>query len=184
MYLQMYQDTQIQRMGLSHASIAPYDAYPTADGQILIGVQNDRGWRALAADVFGRPELVEDARFATNIARVRHRAETDTVVTEQTRRFTTAELDKRLAEAGVPAARLGDMRDLIEHPQLSERDRWREVDTEAGPVQAVLPPMTFGDVELPMGAVPALGQHTDALLAEADYSAAEIAGMREAGAVQ
>ncbi|MFV9453975.1 CaiB/BaiF CoA transferase family protein [Rhodococcus sp. NM-2] len=183
MYLQMYQDTQVQRMGLSHASISPYDAYPTIDGRILIGVQNDRGWRALVTEVFDRPDLVEHPKFATNILRVRHRAETDAVVAEHTRRFDTDELDKRLAAAGVPAARLNDMRDLIDHPQLSERDRWRQIDTEAGQVRAVLPPMTFTDVELPMGPVPALGQHTDTVLTELGLTDATIAALRTGGVV-
>ena len=183
MYLQMYQDTQVERMGLSHASIAPYDAYPTVDGQILIGVQNDRGWRALVTEVFGRPDLAEHPKFATNILRVEHRPETDEVVAEHTRRFDTEELDKRLAAAGVPAARLNGMRDLIDHPQLSERARWREVDTAAGPVRAVLPPMTFTDVELPMGPVPALGEHTDAVLSELGFTDIAIAGLRTGGAV-
>ncbi|MGV9869611.1 CaiB/BaiF CoA transferase family protein [Rhodococcus koreensis] len=183
MYLQMYQDTQVERMGLSHASIAPYDAYPTVDGQILIGVQNDRGWRALVTEVFGRPDLAEHPKFATNILRVEHRPETDQVVAEHTRRFDTEELDKRLAAAGVPAARLNGMRDLIDHPQLSERGRWREVDTAAGPVRAVLPPMTFTDVELPMGPVPALGEHTDAVLSELGLTDIAIAGLRTGGAV-
>lgn len=183
MYLQMYQDTQVERMGLSHASIAPYDAYPTVDGQILIGVQNDRGWRALVTEVFGRSDLAEHPKFATNILRVEHRPETDQVVAEHTRRFDTEELDKRLAAAGVPAARLNGMRDLIDHPQLSERARWREVDTAAGPVRAVLPPMTFTDVELPMGPVPALGEHTDAVLTELGLTDTAIAGLRTGGAV-
>ncbi|MFE5707192.1 CaiB/BaiF CoA transferase family protein [Rhodococcus koreensis] len=183
MYLQMYQDTQVERMGLSHASIAPYDAYPTVDGQILIGVQNDRGWRALVTEVFGRSDLAEHPKFATNILRVEHRPETDQLVAEHTRRFDTEELDKRLAAAGVPAARLNGMRDLIDHPQLSERARWREVDTAAGPVRAVLPPMTFTDVELPMGPVPALGEHTDAVLSELGLTDTAIAGLRTGGAV-
>jgi formyl-CoA transferase len=184
MYLQMYQDIQIKRMGLSHAAIAPYDAYPTADGQLLIGVQNDRGWRTLVTDVFGQPGLADDERFATNIERVRHRAQVDAAVAEHTRRFSTHDLDDRLATAGVPAAQLNDMKDLIAHPQLSTRDRWRDVDTEAGTIRAVLPPMTFTDVELRMGAVPALGQHTDALLAETGRTDDEIAALRAAGVVQ
>ena len=67
---------------------------------------------------------------------------------------------------GVPAARLNDVAGLIEHPQLEARNRWREGETPAGPVRVLLPPMTFSDVELPMGRVPALGEHTEAILAE------------------
>lgn len=184
MYMQMYQDTQIKRMGLSHASIAPYDAYPTLDGQILIGVQNDRGWRQLVTEVFGRPDLADHPRFATNILRVQHRGEVDALVAELTREFKTADLDDKLAQAGVPAAQLNDMKALLAHPQLEARDRWREVGTEAGPIRGVLPPMTFEDVEMRMDAVPALGQQTDAILGSLGRSAEQIESMRTSGIVQ
>lgn len=105
MYMRMYGGRQIPRMGLSHASIAPYDAYPTQDGSILIGVQNDRGWRQLVEQVFERPDLSAHPHFATNMSRVQHRAECDAVVAEQTRRWSTADLDRRLSEVGIPAAR-------------------------------------------------------------------------------
>lgn len=175
LYMRLYAGTQVPRMGLGHASIAPYDSYPTADGDILIGVQNDRGWRTLVADVFERPELAERAEFATNPLRVANRAACDATVAEQTRRFTTAELGKRLAGAGIPAARINDMSALADHPQLTDRDRWRTIDTPAGPVTALLPPTTFDDIELPMGPIPALGAHTEALLSEIGCSPAEIA---------
>ncbi|MDI3312926.1 MAG: CaiB/BaiF CoA-transferase family protein [Mycobacterium sp.] len=166
MYVWLYQGRQIPRMGLSHAAIAPYNAYPTADGQILIGVQNDRGWQALVRDVFDRPDLADCPDFATNVQRVAHREECDRVVAGETRRFGTVELDARLAAAGVPAAQITDMAGLVRHQQLAARDRWRRVDTPAGPVDAVLPPVSFRDVEAVMGPVPALGAHTEAVLAE------------------
>lgn len=72
----------------------------------------------------------------------------------------------------------------VAHPQLSERDRWREVGTESGPVQAVLPPMTFRDVELRMGDVPALGQQTDQILTELGFSPEHIAQLHRDGFVQ
>jgi formyl-CoA transferase len=166
LYMQLYGGRQIPRMGLSHAAIAPYDAYPTADGQILIGVQNDRGWRALMTDVFGHPEYAADPRFVTNVDRVANREQCDAVVASFTSGWPTAQLDERLAQTGIPAAQLNDTADLVEHPQLAERDRWRTVGTETGDIRALLPPMTFRDVELPMGAIPALGEHTDSVIAE------------------
>lgn len=166
MYIRMYADRQVGRMGLSHAAICPYDAFPTRDGQVLIGVQNDRGWAALVRDVLGRPELVEDERYATNIARVARRAEVDVMIGALTSHYSADELADRLEEFGVPAARLNDVAGLVDHPQLEARDRWRRVDTPAGPVRGLLPPMTFTDVELPMGPVPAAGQHTESILAE------------------
>ncbi|MFD6858736.1 CaiB/BaiF CoA transferase family protein [Rhodococcus sp. NPDC060090] len=182
MYLQMYQDRQVPRMGLAHTSITPYDKYPTADGEILIGVQNDRGWRTLT-EVLGMPELATDPRYATNVERVARREEVDKLVGDATSTYGSAELDDKLAAAGIPAARLRDLKGLIEHPQLGERDRWREVQTESGAVRAILPPMNFRDVELPMGPVPSLGQHTDAVLARLGLTDEQVAGLREAGIV-
>ncbi|WP_347238590.1 CaiB/BaiF CoA-transferase family protein [Dietzia sp. E1] len=166
LYIRMYAGRQVGRMGLSHASICPYDAFPTRDGQVMIGVQNDRGWAALVRDVLGRPDLVDDERYATNIARVARRAKVDALIGSLTREFDSVELADRLDRFGVPAARLNDVAGLVEHPQLEARNRWREVETPAGPVRGLLPPMTFSDVELPMGRVPALGEHTEAILAE------------------
>lgn len=173
MYVRMYGDRQIPRLGLSHAAIAPYDAYPTADGQILIGVQNDRGWRALCG-VLGDEALAADPRYVTNPLRVANRDALDEDVAQRTRAFTTVDLRTRLDAAGVPAAQVRDMQGLVEHPQLAARDRWRTVGTEAGPVEAILPPMTFRDVELRMGDVPALGQHTTDVLQRAGLSQTEI----------
>lgn len=174
LYTQMYTGAAPPRMGVSHTSIAPYDAYPTSDGEVLIGVQNDFGWRALVSEVLDCPELADDPRFATNVARVAHRQECDGVVAANTRRWTSEQLSARLAAAGVPAAQINTMRDVVDHPQLRERKRWRTIGTEHAEVQALLPPATFADVEARMGDVPALGQHNDALLAEFGIPAATL----------
>jgi crotonobetainyl-CoA:carnitine CoA-transferase CaiB-like acyl-CoA transferase len=171
LYTQMYAGTQPARMGLSHSSIAPYDAFPTRDGQTLIGVQNDTGWRTLVTHVLDAPSLADDPRFATNVARVAHRAECDAEVAARTSRWTNAELDARLAAAGVPAAQLKNVGEVVGHPQLRARDRWRKVGTEHAQIDALLPPVTFADVEASMGDVPALGQHTHALLVESGVDA-------------
>ncbi|MFI5612755.1 CaiB/BaiF CoA transferase family protein [Amycolatopsis sp. NPDC051903] len=171
LYTRMYSGTQPSRMGLSHSSIAPYDAFPTRDGQLLIGVQNDTGWRTLVSSVLEAPELAGDPRFATNVARVAHRAACDAAVAARTVRWTNAELDERLAAAGVPAAQLKQVGQVVDHPQLRARDRWRKVGTEFAQVDALLPPATFADVEAAMGDVPALGQHTHALLVESGVDA-------------
>lgn len=184
MYVQLYEGRQIPRMGLSHAAIAPYDAYPTIDGQVLIGVQNDRGWQLLCQEVFADAALAMDPRFVTNVDRVAHRVELDSAIAERSRRMTTAELERALGATGVAAAQVNDMAGLVDHPQLQERDRWREVGTEAGPVRALLPPMNFRDVELPMGDVPGLGEHTTELLARLGLTPEEIAMLRERRTVQ
>jgi crotonobetainyl-CoA:carnitine CoA-transferase CaiB-like acyl-CoA transferase len=172
LYTQMHTGSQPPRMGLSHSSIAPYDAFPTRDGQVLIGVQNDSGWRTLVTEVLGVPELAHDPRFATNVQRVQHRAECDALVAARTAQWTTADLDARLAAAGIPAAQVKELDQVAQHAQLRARDRWRTVGTEHAPVEALLPPATFSDVEARMGDVPALGQHTHALLVESGLGAA------------
>jgi crotonobetainyl-CoA:carnitine CoA-transferase CaiB-like acyl-CoA transferase len=166
LYTQMHTGLQPPRMGLSHSSIAPYDAFPTSDGQILIGVQNDNGWRTLVTEVLGVPGAANDPRFVTNVQRVRHRAECDALVAAQTARWSVAELDARLAAAGIPAAQVKQLDQVVEHPQLRARDRWRTIGTEHGPAGALLPPATFAGTEARMGDVPALGQQTRALLLE------------------
>ena len=172
LYTQMHTGRQPPRMGLSHSSIAPYDAFPTRDGQILIGVQNDSGWRTLVTEVLGVPGAADDPRFGTNVQRVRHRSECDALVAAQTARWSTAELDARLAAAGIPAAQVKQLDQVVGHPQLRARDRWRTIGTEHGPAEALLPPATFAGGEARMGDVPALGQHTRALLIESGLDAA------------
>lgn len=163
---QMHTGRQPARMGLSHSSIAPYDKFPTRDGEILIGVQNDSGWRALASRVLDAPQLAEEPRFATNVERVRYRSECDAEVGARTRQWSTAELGERLDEAGIPAAQIRSLEHVVDHEQLRARNRWRPVDIEDATIEALLPPATFADVEAPMGRVPALGEHTMALLVE------------------
>ncbi|MFJ8587154.1 CaiB/BaiF CoA transferase family protein [Streptomyces sp. NPDC093595] len=171
------------RTGVAHAVIAPYDAYPTADGgQVLLSVQNDREWRRLAEQVLGRPELGDDPAFATNTARVAHRGKTDAVVAEALARLGTAEAVERLEAAGIACARLNTVADVAAHPQLAARERWREVDTAVGPLRAMLPPITLpGGAEPRMGAVPALGEHTEAVLDELGVPAGMRAELRRAG---
>ncbi|MGW7092735.1 CaiB/BaiF CoA transferase family protein [Streptomyces sp. NPDC054874] len=154
------------RTGLAHSVIAPYDAYATADGeQVLLSVQNDREWRRLAEQVLGRPELADDPDFATNAARTAHRERTDEAVGRALAGLTGREALAGLEAAGIACARLNTVADVAAHPQLAARDRWREVGTPVGPLRALLPPITLpGSEEARMGAVPALGEHTDVLL--------------------
>ncbi|MFD7964488.1 CaiB/BaiF CoA transferase family protein [Streptomyces zaomyceticus] len=173
------------RTGLAHAVIAPYDAYPTADGgQVLLSVQNDREWRRLAEQVVGRPELAVDPAFATNRARVAGRAATDAVVAEALAPLTTAEALARLDAAGIACARLNSVAELADHPQLTARDRWREVGSPVGPLRSLLPPIVFPDAPEPrMDRIPALGQDTDEVLAELGVPEGEVKELREAGVI-
>ncbi|MFI2372604.1 CaiB/BaiF CoA transferase family protein [Streptomyces sp. NPDC018833] len=173
------------RTGVAHAVISPYDAYDTADGgQVLLSVQNDREWRRLAERVLERPELALDPDFATNTARTANRKRTDAAVAEALGRLPTGEAIDRLEAAGIACARLNTVTDVANHPQLAARDRWREVDSPAGPLRALLPPITLpGGAPARMGAIPSLGEHTDALLRAMGMTDEAAAALRRDGVV-
>ncbi|WP_369257179.1 CaiB/BaiF CoA transferase family protein [Streptomyces sp. R35] len=179
----MHGGTPPARTALAHAVIVPYDAYPTADGgRVLLSVQNDREWRRLAQQVLGQPELADDPAYATNAARVGNRERVDAVVAKTLAALGADEAVARLEGAGIACARLRDVREVAEHPQLAARDRWREVGSPAGPLRALLPPITLpGGEEARMGAVPRLGEHTGVVLRALGMTDAEIAGLLRDG---
>ncbi|MGW1714057.1 CaiB/BaiF CoA transferase family protein [Streptomyces sp. NPDC002156] len=179
----MHDGTPPARTGLAHAVIAPYDAYATGDGgQVLLSVQNDREWRRLAEQVLGWPELGADPEFATNAARVRNRERTDGHVAAALGALGVDDAVSRLEGAGIACARLRDVQEVAEHPQFAARDRWREVGSPVGPLRALLPPINLpGGDEARMGDVPALGEHTEALLRAVGMTGEEIAALRRDG---
>ncbi|WP_406388990.1 CaiB/BaiF CoA transferase family protein [Streptomyces sp. NBC_00887] len=181
----MYGGDTPARTGLAHAIIAPYDAYSTADGeQVLLSVQNDREWRRLAEQVLEQPELADDPDFATNTARTANRERTDAVVGQALARLTGAEALAGLDTAGIACARLNTVADVAAHPQLAARDRWREVASPVGALRTLLPPITLpGGAETPMGAVPALGEHTDATLRALGMTDEQTAALRRDGVI-
>jgi itaconate CoA-transferase len=155
------------RTGARHASISPYGPYRAGDGaQVFIGVQNEREWAVLCRGVLGRPDLTEDPRFARNSRRVENDAELREILEEALSTLSAEQATGRLDEVGIANARMRTMHEFAGHPQLAARDRWRDVDTPVGPVRSLLPPITATGRNAAMGAVPALGQHTDALKAE------------------
>ncbi len=155
------------RTGARHASISPYGPYRAGDGdQVFIGVQNEREWAALCIDVLARPDLAGDPRFAGNSRRLENDAELRTMLTEALAPLSADQVSRRLDEVGIANARMRTMHEFAEHPQLAARDRWRDVDTPSGPVRSLLPPATVTGREAAMGAVPAVGQHTEAVRAE------------------
>ncbi|MCX3058760.1 CaiB/BaiF CoA transferase family protein [Streptomyces beihaiensis] len=183
-YYTAYSGRQPERVGAAHATIAPYGPYTAADGEtVLLAVQNEREWAALCAEFLGDATLADDPRFHRNSARVARRAELDAIVAA---RFAELDADAALAlldRAKVANARLNTVSGLLDHPVLAGRDRWRDVATPGGPVRALLPPATLDGIEPRMDPVPAVGEHTDAVLAELGYDGAAVRALREAGAV-
>jgi itaconate CoA-transferase len=163
----VYGSHPARRTGARHTSISPYGPYTVAGGgQVFIGIQNEREWAVLCQQILGRPELITDERFATNVDRVAHDPELTAIIEAALTGFPAGRLTDRLDEAGIANARLRTPQEFADHPQLAARDRWREVATPGGPVQALLPPVTVPGREPLMGPVPALGQHNEAIRAE------------------
>jgi crotonobetainyl-CoA:carnitine CoA-transferase CaiB-like acyl-CoA transferase len=165
-YYTVYGQAEVRRTGARHASISPYGPYQAGGGEVFIGLQNEREWAGLCERVLARPDLVSDERFATNPDRVKHDDELTEIIEGVLRSMTPDEVVARLDAAGIASARLRTPAEFAAHPQLEARDRWREAGTPAGPVRALLPPVTVPGREAAMGAVPALGQHTESVLAE------------------
>jgi itaconate CoA-transferase len=175
------------RSGASHATIYPYGPFPAGDGKtVMLGLQNEREWNVFCEKVLQQPELAGDTRYASNSKRSAARDELRRVIIEVFAQLSAAEVVQRLDDAQIANARVNDMHDVWNHPQLRARKRWRDVESPAGSIPALLPP-GFSDVadeaSARMDPVPALGEHTDSILLELGYSAAEIADLRAAHAI-
>ena len=162
----VYGGREPRRTGARHASISPYGPYQARGGEVFIGLQNEREWAVLCDKVLARSDLITDERFTTNPDRVKHDDELTAIIEDVLASMTPDEVVARLDAAGIASARLRTPAEFAAHPQLAARDRWRKADTPGGPVRALLPPVTVPGREPAMGAVPALGQHTEAVLAE------------------
>ncbi len=173
-----------QPIGMSSPAVAPYGNYRTADGHtVVLGTTNDREWQRLARDLIGRPDLADDPRFLTNSQRCQERSVLDEAIGEWCAKHDLAYVQQRADEVGIGNSRYNKPSEVVAHPHLKARDRWREIDTPNGPVPALLPPAVISGYEPPMGAVPGLGEHTDSVLADLGYSAEEITALRARGAV-
>ena len=172
------------RSGARHAVIAPYGPYAAGDGRIVyLGLQNEREWARFCAEALGRPEVAIDPRFSSNPQRVKHRDELDALITDAFRGLTADEVIARLETAQIANARMNTIEGFIDHPQLAARNRWTEVASPAGPVRALVPPFNFDNMEMPMGAIPAVGEHTDTILGELGFDSDTIARMHQSGIV-
>lgn len=166
-YYANYGGTAPRRAGARHAAIAPYGPFAAGDGtQVFLGVQNEREWVKLCEEVLGRSELAVDPRFDSNPKRVDNQSELRAALESVFADMSSDAIVDRLEKVGIANARMRTMEEFADHPQLSSRDRWREVDSPAGPLRALLPPVTVSGREPRMDRIPELGEHTDAVLAE------------------
>jgi itaconate CoA-transferase len=173
-----------ERSGAAHATIYPYGPFEAGDGKtVMLGLQNEREWAAFCAEVLRQPALATDPRFAANARRHANRAALRAIILEVFGTLTAAEVVARLDAAQIANARVNTMDDVWVHPQLEARGRWTTVATPVGEVPALQPPGTSDAYAYRMDAVPALGEHTDAILRELGYADKDIASLRAVGAV-
>ncbi|KMS77374.1 carnitine dehydratase [Streptomyces viridochromogenes] len=184
-YYTRYGGSQPPRLGTQHATIAPYGTFPAADGkEVLFSIQNEREWAALCARFLGRPELTDDPRFATGSARVAHRDELNAIVAERCARSDAEEILKDLESIAIACAGVNDVAAFLDHPVLAARGRWRDVAVPGGAmVEALLPPADLTGLSARMDPVPAVGEHTEAILRELGRTGAEIEALRADGVI-
>jgi itaconate CoA-transferase len=180
MYYAFEGATPPPRAGAAHATIYPYGPFPVGDGAtIMLGLQNEREWRVFCERVLGKPELADDERFSSNSRRTANREPLRAFIVQTFAAMTIDEVTQRLEDAQIANARVNEMKDVWAHPQLQARDRWREVGSPSGTLPALLPPASSNAFTPRMDAVPAVGEHTDTVLASLGYSPEDVARLRQ-----
>jgi crotonobetainyl-CoA:carnitine CoA-transferase CaiB-like acyl-CoA transferase len=184
LYFTRYGGTRPVRAGTSHSAIAPYGTFTCGDGtEIVLAIQNEREWERFCAVALRDPAIAVDPRFDSAPQRFAHREELEDVITQKLSDLTGESCQTLLLEAQVAHARQRDMTEVAQHPQLLARDRWQPVDTPAGSIDMLLPPVTHSDVDYRMDPIPAVGEHTEALLTELGRTPEQIARLRADGQV-
>ena len=172
------------RAGAAHATIFPYGPFESSDGsRVMFGLQNSREWGGFCRIVLQRDDLAENPDYADNSGRQAARPLLEPLIRDLLRQLSPEEMRRRLDAAQIANARVNSLHELWSHPQLKARNRWRTVDSPVGPLPTLLPPGSW-DEEPRLEAVPALGQHTDAILESLGISAREREVLRSAGAIQ
>jgi crotonobetainyl-CoA:carnitine CoA-transferase CaiB-like acyl-CoA transferase len=159
------------RLGNAHPSIVPYETFPTADGEIAIGVGSERQWRSFCQAI-GAPELATEARFATNGGRVTNRGELIAILGARLAERASADWLAVLDGAGIPAGPIRDIREAFEAPQAQAiGSRVRLDHPSLGPVDQVASPMGLASTPVELRhPPPMLGEHSRQILAEAGYA--------------
>lgn len=172
------------RAGASHATIYPYGPFPVGDGsEVMLGLQNEREWRAFCQTVLQQPEVAQDSRFNSNTLRVQNKEALRVLIVTTFASLARAEVIERLEAASIANASVNTMEDVWNHPQLAERKRWRTIESAAGSLPALLPPATSSAFEARMGRVPALGENSMDILASLGYTTERIREFEEQGVI-
>ncbi len=154
------------RAGMRHNMIVPYGAYSCPDGMVNLAIQNEREWRRFCSVVLNMTALTDDPRFASNADRLGNRTELEALIEGHFRKHTKAEILARLDDADIANGAVNDIPTVREHPQHAARKRWMNAASPAGTIPVFVPPHNLMSAPAHIGAVPALGEHTQEILAE------------------
>lgn len=183
-YYTHYSGEQPPRVGAQHATIAPYGPFTAADGKaVLLAVQNHREWVSLCEHFLGDRDLADDPRFTTGSSRVAYREEVNDTIAKRFAQLDSAQAMALLDEANIANAGLNSVAEFLQHPVLTERGRWRDVEIPGATVQALVSPVNLSGVTPRMDPVPAVGEHNAAILAALGRSETDIDDLRTRGVI-
>jgi itaconate CoA-transferase len=169
-----------ERTGSDHASIYPYGAFVTQDQQVLmLGIQNEREWKAFCEDVLERTELTIDPKFAENVSRSTNRDELKQIIDAKFAQFSVNEIIAKLDQAQIAYANVNDMQSVWNHPQLRALNRLIDTETPQGTIKSFKPPGNNSSYQPNLGPVPALGEHSTEILTDLGFDPSEINRFRE-----
>jgi itaconate CoA-transferase len=160
------------RSGAAHATIYPYGPFAARDGVVMLGLQNEREWKVFCERVLQLPALADDTRFIDTAARTQHRGELRTLIETTFSQLSAEQVIERLDAADIANAHVNTLADLWKHPQLKSRQRWAQVASSVGDLAALIPPGSDAANPARMDKIPALGEHTEAILTELGFDPA------------
>ncbi|PVZ78581.1 CoA transferase [Serratia sp. S1B] len=179
LYYTLRGDTPPPRTGSAHATIYPYGPFPAQDGQVMLGIQNEREWQAFCEIVLEQPEVAKQTEFLNNTLRVKNRELLKSLIVEQFGQLTREQILVRLEQAKIANASVNEMKDVWHHPQLQARQRWIEVETPIGKVPTLKPVGLSAEQDFVIKPVPDLGENSCAILKELNYSIDEIEKLKQ-----
>jgi itaconate CoA-transferase len=172
------------RSGAHHATIVPYGPFGTGDGgTVFLSIQNEREFARFCDTVLGNPDLAKDDRFASGPARQQNREAMHREVDRVFAALPADEVVRRLEAADIANARLNTVEQFWRHPQLEARRRWAKIGSPVGELDMLKPPFNLEGMEPRLDPIPAVGEHSETLLAELGYSEAERDGLRRERAI-
>jgi crotonobetainyl-CoA:carnitine CoA-transferase CaiB-like acyl-CoA transferase len=183
-YFTAYGGSAPPRSGAYHATIVPYGPFRAADGKtVFLSVQNEREFSRFCDLVLGNAALKDDPRFASGPARQHHREALHAEIERVFSVLPAREIEARLNTADIANARMNGMQEFWAHPQLTARGRWAKIPSPAGELDVLKPPLNFSDEEPQLGALPRVGEHTRAILAELGLGTAQVERLARDGAI-